>query len=126
MIKRIAVENFRTLRDVKLDLGLRNVLVGPNMSGKSNLIDLFRFIWNMVVTVPGISGLGNAFNLRNGFYEVAWKGSDSPLIKIELSASSKLDEMEAEWKYLVSILGAPQSGSDSGGIPLAEISWEEL
>ena len=44
MIKQLRVRNFLSLKDVDLELGTRNLLVGPNMSGKSNLIDCFRFL----------------------------------------------------------------------------------
>lgn len=44
MIKKISVRNFLSLKEVDLDLRLRNVLVGPNMCGKSNLIEAFKFL----------------------------------------------------------------------------------
>ncbi|MHB8381688.1 MAG: AAA family ATPase [Candidatus Binataceae bacterium] len=42
MIKSLRVKNFLSLRNV--DLNTRNVLVGPNMSGKSNVIDCLKFL----------------------------------------------------------------------------------
>ena len=44
MITRIAVRNFRSLRNVQLDLGSLTVLIGPNGSGKSNVLDALRLI----------------------------------------------------------------------------------
>jgi AAA15 family ATPase/GTPase len=38
MIRHIRIKNFLSLKDVSLNLGLRNVLVGPNMAGKSIII----------------------------------------------------------------------------------------
>ena len=75
MIKRLRVRNFLSLKDVDLELGAKNLLVGPNMSGKSNLIDCFRFLTTMV-----ISGLNKAFLDRGGFQEVLWKGGDESRI----------------------------------------------
>lgn len=49
MIRRIAVKNFKSLRDVSLELGTRNVLVGPNMSGKTNFLSIFKFLNRMVL-----------------------------------------------------------------------------
>jgi len=60
MITQIRVKNFKSLNDVSLRLGRRNVLVGPNMAGKTNLISFFRFLTQMVVAAPGIYGLPNA------------------------------------------------------------------
>jgi len=43
-ISEIAVQGFRSLRDVRLELGALNVLIGANSAGKSNLLDLFQFL----------------------------------------------------------------------------------
>lgn len=113
MIRNIRVKNFKSLRDVSLSLGLRNVLVGPNMSGKSNLIDVFRFLARMVFPEPGTAGLLNAFTALGGFSEVAWKGGDSNLISISLDGDGLLGsdpEKRARWSYEISILGDPTRG----------------
>jgi AAA15 family ATPase/GTPase len=36
MLTKIRVKNFKSLKNVTLDLGQRNVLVGANMAGKSH------------------------------------------------------------------------------------------
>ena len=72
MIKRLQVKNYKSLKNLDLELGKRNLLVGPNMSGKSNLIDSLKFL-----TQTCISGVNAAFLERGGFSEVAWKGEDS-------------------------------------------------
>lgn len=102
MIKRLRVRNYLSLKDVDLELGGRNFLVGPNMSGKSNLIDCFRFLTTMV-----ISGLNKAFLDRNGFQEVVWKGGDEPRISIGLTAEVPVEEKEHKkvYDYEISIVG---------------------
>jgi predicted ATPase len=110
MIKNIRVQNFKSLRDVSLTLGLRNVLVGPNMSGKSNLIEVFRFLARLVLTSPasGVHVLAKALDASGGFSEVTWKGGDSNLISISLDGDVRLSpdsEARADWKYEISILG---------------------
>ena len=82
MIKSVHAQNFRSLRNLHLDLDRRNVLVGPNMSGKSNIIDLFKFLAQMVLPRPGVYGVPAAFNARNGFPEVMWKGGEPGMISI--------------------------------------------
>jgi predicted ATPase len=66
MITRLQVKNYLSLRDVDLQLRRRtNVFVGPNMAGKSNLIDCFRFLTQMIT-----NGLQQALLDRGGFAEV--------------------------------------------------------
>lgn len=44
MIERIAIQGFKSLKDVTLDLGAFNVLIGTNASGKSNFLDALRIV----------------------------------------------------------------------------------
>jgi predicted ATPase len=88
MIKRLRAQNFKSLRDLDLDLGANNVLVGPNMSGKSNVVDLFRFL-NQLVSPPGagMMPLAGALSKFGGIKEVVWKGGDSPGFTVGLEGS---------------------------------------
>jgi predicted ATPase len=103
MIKRLQVENFLSLRDVDLELTQRNVLVGPNMSGKSNLIECLAFL-----TRVATSSLRQAFIDRNGFPEIVWKGSPSEQrIGISLSYEQHVpQEPPTNYEYEISILGS--------------------
>lgn len=107
MIKKIRVRNFLSLKDVTLELGINNVVVGPNMSGKSNLIDCFRFLTTMVT-----QGLNKAFLDRGGFYEVAWKGGDDSRIYVGLTIESPFENppIKKEYDYEISIIGG-QTGT---------------
>ncbi len=60
-IRRIRVSNFRTFNDTEIELGDFNVVVGPNASGKSNLIALFRFLKDITTM-----GLENAISMQGG------------------------------------------------------------
>ncbi len=89
MIKRIKAKNFLSLRDVNVELHSTNVLVGPNMSGKSNLIECLKFLQEAVnrrTAGDNISALQEAFSRRGGFKEVAWKGETEKHITLELAA----------------------------------------
>jgi predicted ATPase len=81
MITRVRARNFKSLKDVDIPLGPLNVLVGPNMGGKSNVLDLFHFLqecWS-----PQF-GPGNALTRRQGIDEVLWKGSHERLLSIAI------------------------------------------
>ena len=80
----LEVENFRSLRKVSLPLGSLNVLVGPNGAGKTNVLEVFRFLADVIRT-----DLEPALNVRGGFDEVAfWGGGQPPSsIRIRLKAT---------------------------------------
>src|SRR3990170_757147 len=59
----VRLENWRNFAQVDVDLQRRVFLVGPNASGKSNFLDAFRFLSN-VVSVGG--GFHEAVRARGG------------------------------------------------------------
>ncbi len=110
MIRRLRVRNFKSLKDVSADLGRLNVLVGPNMSGKSNFIDVFRFLSNMVAPSGGMTGLTGAIVGVGGVEDLTWKGGDSRLIAISLEGDcwpSATPEENAKWTYKIEMLAEP-------------------
>lgn len=44
MITRVRVQNFKSLKDVSVELTPFTVLIGPNNSGKSNFLSALRFL----------------------------------------------------------------------------------
>lgn len=66
MINKVTIRNFRSFGDeVLVDLAPFNVFVGPNASGKSNLVDAFRFAQHCVN-----EGIGAAVARRYGWSNV--------------------------------------------------------
>ncbi len=47
-IKHIKVKNFKSFKEVDVPLGRLNVIIGANASGKSNFIQIFRFLRDLV------------------------------------------------------------------------------
>jgi predicted ATPase len=108
MIHEVVVKNFKSLKDVAVTLGQRNVLVGPNLSGKSNLIGVFRFLTQMVSAAAGSYGLPNAIQSMGGFSEVAWKGSESGPISVGLAGEGRPFDAfgrNAKWEYRITFVG---------------------
>ena len=60
-VKKIRASNFKSFEDIEVELGKFNVLIGPNASGKSNFIEIFRFIRDVAA-----HGLSNAVSLQGG------------------------------------------------------------
>ena len=44
MIEQIAIQNFKSFKDVSLKLGPMNIFIGANASGKSNFFDALRVL----------------------------------------------------------------------------------
>ena len=68
MIRRIQALNYRCLRYVDVRLDRFHVLVGPNASGKSTLLDVVTFLGDLVS-----GGLGSAIEQRTrNFQDLVW------------------------------------------------------
>jgi len=91
MITRLRVKNFKSLRELELSLGALNVLVGPNMAGKSNILDVFRFLHQAFLPEAGAQGISYALAQRGGVDEVLWKGGDERLLRFSLNAIDPSD-----------------------------------
>ncbi|MFD2571432.1 AAA family ATPase [Spirosoma soli] len=48
MLKRVSIQNFKSLKDVTLDLQKVNLLIGPNNSGKTNFLKAFNFMYQFL------------------------------------------------------------------------------
>ncbi len=51
----LELRNWRNFREATIDLGSRAVLVGPNASGKSNLLDALRFLRDVAAVGGGLA-----------------------------------------------------------------------
>ena len=60
-MKSIEVRNFKSFKDLKINLGKFNVLIGANASGKSNFVQIFGFLSDIAN-----HGLDNAVSLQGG------------------------------------------------------------
>ena len=81
IVSHLGLKNWRNFRKVDVDLRARVFLAGPNASGKSNLLDVFRFLRD-VVRRGG--GLQQAVEERGG------------LTKIRCLAARKEPDVEIE------------------------------
>ena len=80
MIKKLKVKNFKSLRDFECNFSESvSVFAGPNMSGKSNILDALNFISESVNI-----GLQTAIQNRNGYWEIKWKGNKMERVDDEM------------------------------------------
>jgi len=90
-LKRVTVSGFKSIRDLSLDLGSLNVLIGANGAGKSNFISLFRLLneviegrFQLAVTKGGGA---------DSFLYFGKKRTQSILVKLEFGYNG----YECEW-----------------------------
>jgi len=60
-IREISVSNFRSFRELRIEPDNFNIIIGSNASGKSNLIQIFKFLRDIAKY-----GLNNAISLQGG------------------------------------------------------------
>ena len=70
-LKKLVVKNFKSLRNCEVELGKFNVLVGPNASGKTNLIEVFKLLRKIYVEKDT-----NPFLEWWGYNNVVWGGKE--------------------------------------------------
>lgn len=91
----LKVENWRNFRSVDVDLQSRVFLVGPNASGKSNFLDVFRFLRDLT-SISG--GLQDAVARRGGVSRIrSLAARQHPDIAIHVSVGT--DESPGAWNY---------------------------
>ncbi|MDA2806633.1 AAA family ATPase [Nocardiopsis suaedae] len=79
----LEVANFRSLREVTVPLKPLNVLVGPNGVGKTNVLDVFRFLCDIVNL-----DIRPSLDQRGGFAKTAFRGDRAPTsMRIKLTST---------------------------------------
>ena len=106
MITRLHVRNFKSLRDLDVQLEPINVLVGSNMSGKSNILDVLRFLQQLFFPEAGTQGFSYALAQRGGINEVLWKGGDDKLLTIGLEGTDPASS-DVRYKYELQLIAGP-------------------
>lgn len=117
-ITRLRLKNWRNFRSLEVPLQEVTYLLGPNASGKSNLLDVFRFLRD--VSKPKGGGLQTAIADRGGISKLRClhaRTDNEVLIDIELGSSP--DEPR-QWRY---VLGFKPEGK---GAQRILISREEV
>lgn len=60
-IKQLTASNFKSFRNIKVNLNRFNVLIGANASGKSNFVQIFKFLRDLAAY-----GIENAISMQGG------------------------------------------------------------
>ena len=98
LLKSISLDNWKNFRSLKCELNDRLFVVGANASGKSNFLDVLRFMRDIV---KHGGGLQYAVSQRGGISKIrCLSAREKPEIVIELEF---VDDDKVIWKYTLSL-----------------------
>lgn len=104
-ITHLTLRNWRTFKNLDIPVGQRLVVIGPNASGKSNLLDSVRFLRDLAT--PG-GGLQDAIRTRGGLSRVRClfaRNNHHGWVGISVVIGEDSDEA---WTYSISFQGEPR------------------
>ena len=97
LISKLKLQNWRNFRKMEVELRERVFVIGPNASGKSNLLDVFRFLRD--VAQPKGGGLQRAVASRGGMTKLrCLLARRDPEVLIEVELAERIDTPPI-WRY---------------------------
>lgn len=101
-VTRIKLKNWRNFRSLDVSLRERSFIIGPNASGKSNLLDALRFLRDVARTDGG--GLQRAVNSRGGIPKIrCLHARQDNEVRIEVWISEDIEDPIPVWTYALGI-----------------------
>lgn len=103
LITKLTLKNWRNFKKVDVSLRERVYVIGPNASGKSNLLDVFRFLRD--VAKPEGGGLQKAVKDRGGITKLrCLLARKDPEVSIAVELAERIDA-EPIWRYVLGFKG---------------------
>ena len=107
IISHLKLKNWRNFRDVNVAMSERQFIVGPNASGKSNLLDVFRFLRDIAKQKGG--GLQAAIENRGGISKLrCLNARQDSQVALEVSIADSVDDAKPKWRYAIGIKQEPR------------------
>ncbi len=116
MLKRVSIQNFKSLKDVTLDLQKVNLLIGPNNSGKTNFLKALEFISRWSTGNTPINSDFSLYSFRTNSNPII----ETIIIKINTeSVNFSLDITPRNWLSYKEIL-------EQNGSVFSELNYDYL
>lgn len=121
LISKLTLKNWRNFKHVQIDLRERVFVIGPNASGKSNLLDVFRFLRD--IAMPQGGGLQQAVKDRGGLVKLrCLLARSDPKVLIVVELAERVDEPPI-WRYS---LGFKSEGKGQQRLVISQELVEDL
>ncbi len=91
-LAKLRARQYRSLRDVTVEIDNLNLFIGPNAAGKSNVLDALRFLHEGARDREFMG----AVRARGGIIHLAWKGESAEELEVAVEVESKGNRFE--WK----------------------------
>jgi len=121
-VTKVKLKNWRNFRNFEVPFRDVSYILGPNASGKSNLLDVFRFLRD--VSKPAGGGLQAAVIARGGISKLrCLHARQDPEVCIDVELSDSPDDKIPKWRY---VLGFKPEGKGAQRILVSkEEVWHE-
>lgn len=104
LITHLRLKNWRNFKQAEMRFGKRCYLIGANAVGKSNLLDVFRFLRDVSKVSGG--GLQKAVESRGGIGKLrCLQARTDPDVRIEIHLSESSEDEAPTWQYALAFRG---------------------
>jgi len=104
LISHLKLKNWRNFKQAELPLDKRVYLIGANASGKSNLLDVFRFMREVSMASGG--GLQKAVESRGGITKLrCLQARADTEVRIDMTLLEPADGGDVRWDYTLAFKG---------------------
>lgn len=99
-IKTVTLKNWRNFKQAEASLSDVSYVIGANATGKSNFLDVFRFLRD--IAKPEGGGLQKAVNDRGGISKLrCLHARQDNEVRIEISFVHRPDDEDVTWRYVL-------------------------
>lgn len=98
MLKRVSIQNFKSLKDVTLDLQKVNLLIGPNNSGKTNFLKALEFLKKNYQAFPQRADVALTFKRMGNSTRYLLLDDSEDTVHIEITYNFQSEEISYKIK----------------------------
>ncbi|HGW8614296.1 TPA: AAA family ATPase [Pseudomonas aeruginosa] len=100
LVTKLTLKNWRNFKKLSIPLGTRTYIIGANATGKSNLLDVFRFLRD--ICKPAGGGLQKAIEDRGGIKKLRCLQARTDIeVLIDIEISEDPADEEPLWRYVL-------------------------